>query len=339
MRRCSHTRAVGPLVAIAVLTALALPFGAGGASASRGGASQRAGVGNGAHTQGPARGGAYRLHPPSAASASAARAAASRVARYWTPARMRSARPLDAPRGEARAGGGFARASFMRVPDATVPPFAVSGRVFLRLRGKRGFCSGTAIDSPTRTLVLTAAHCLNSGPLPHSRRTIWIRSIEFVPAYRNGVAPFGAFVARRGKIFVPRPFVKSANPDYDVGAFLTFPNAEGVNLADAVGGVAIALGRARAQSFQTFGYPAKRSSLQQCSSPYVGDDVRTYPLGGPPTIAIRCRWTPGASGGGWLIDEGAAINGLTSYGHRGDRRHTFGPYFAGANVGRLVGGL
>ncbi|MEX2448463.1 MAG: hypothetical protein WD404_06940 [Solirubrobacterales bacterium] len=79
--------------------------------------------------------------------------------------------------------------------------------------------------------------------------------------------------------------------------------------------------------------------MQGCESPYVGDDSRTYRIPGPPTIAIRCRWAPGASGGGWLVDEGAAIDGLTSYGKPKDRVHTFGPYFSRRNVGRLVRGM
>jgi hypothetical protein len=79
--------------------------------------------------------------------------------------------------------------------------------------------------------------------------------------------------------------------------------------------------------------------MQGCESPYVGDDSITYQIPGPPTIAIRCHWAPGASGGGWLIEGGTRIDGLTSYGKRGDRVHTFGPYFSTANVGRLTAGL
>jgi hypothetical protein len=56
-------------------------------------------------------------------------------------------------------------------------------------------------------------------------------------------------------------------------------------------------------------------------------------------MAIRCHWGPGASGGGWLIGGGTMINGLTSYGHRVNRTHTFGPYFSSENVGKLVSGL
>ena len=315
MRLCSHSARSHPASSFAALACL---FALGVAAPNDAGA-------------------AARLHPPSGgASASQVQTEAAQVARYWTPARMRSARPLD---GDA-AHEDSASASFATVLDATLPPFSVNGRIFLRQGNASGYCSGTAINSPTRQLVLTAAHCLNSGPLERSPRTIWSRFLQFVPAYSNGIAPFGAFIAYRSKVFAPKPFVMAGNPDYDIGAFLTLPNAAGQNVADAVGGgVTIALDRPRGQQFQTFGYPATQRALQQCESPYVGDDVLTYRFAGPPTIAIRCRWTPGASGGGWLVDGGTAINGVTSYGHRGDRRHTFSPYFGSGNVGALIAGL
>jgi len=135
-------------------------------------------------------------------------------------------------------------------------------------------------------------------------------------------------------------WVKFGNPNFDVGAVVVTPNAEGVNVADAVGGgVEIATDLSRRQLFRTFGYPGESRVLQGCQSPYVGDDVLTYRIPGPPTLTIHCHWAPGASGGGWLINEGTMINGLTSYGKETDRRHTFGPYFSGSNVGRLVAGL
>ena len=60
---------------------------------------------------------------------------------------------------------------------------------------------------------------------------------------------------------------------------------------------------------------------------------------GPPTVKIRCHWLPGASGGGWLIENGTMIDGLTSYGRNHDLVHTFGPYFSSENVGKLVAGF
>jgi V8-like Glu-specific endopeptidase len=273
-----------------------------------------------------------RLQPAAAASAGEA----AKVGSYWTPARMRSTPPLDAPRG----GDFLARASFAPVTTPTVPPFTVNGRLFVVQGRKRGFCSATAINSASRRLVLTTAHCLNSGPRSLRGNSVWSRYVEFVPAYTNGTAPFGAFIARRNAVFAPRQWARFGNPNFDVGAILTSPNAEGINVADAVGGGAtIVTDVSRRQQFQTFGYPGKSTVMQSCESPYVGDDVLTYRIPGPPTIAIRCHWAPGASGGGWLIEEGKSINGLTSYGKRRDQVHTFGPYFSARNVGSLVAGL
>jgi hypothetical protein len=162
----------------------------------------------------------------------------------------------------------------------------------------------------------------------------------FVPAYTEGAAPFGSFVANRPDVFAPKPWVKQGNPNFDMGAVLTQPNEAGVNVADAVGGGAtIGLDLSPKQLFQTFGYPGKVKRLQECDSPSVGEDKLTRGIPGHPTIAIRCHWLPGASGGGWLIENGTIIDGLTSYGRNRDKVHTFGPYFSVTNVGALVEGL
>jgi V8-like Glu-specific endopeptidase len=273
-----------------------------------------------------------RLHPP----ATVGEGETARIARYWTPARMRSALPLDQPRSERP----LALPSFAQIAEPTVPPFAVNGRLFVRQGRDRGYCSATAIDTPSRKLVLTAAHCVNSGPQFPTGRSVWSSFLQFVPAYSGAAAPFGAFIAHRRSVFALRQWVEFGNPNFDIGAIVMGPNAEGLNVADAVGGgVTIATDLSRRQDFQTFGYPGRIRWMQSCDSPYVGDDASTYRIPGPPTIAIRCHWAPGASGGGWLIEEGTAINGVTSYGKSKDRLHTFSPYFSKRNVGRLTAGL
>jgi hypothetical protein len=280
----------------------------------------------------PGAGASARFHP----SRSAARGEATRIAHFWTAARKAAAPPLDAPPG----GALLASASFAPIAEPAVAPNTVNGRLFVRQGGKTGFCSATAINSASRRLVLTAGHCVNSGPLGPGGGSAWSTFLEFVPAYTDGTAPFGAFIAHRDSVFAPKQWVKFGNPNFDMGAILTTANAEGVNVADAVGGGAtIATDLSRRQDFQTFGYPGNSRFMQGCDSPYVGDDSLTYQVPGPPTIAIRCHWAPGASGGGWLIEGGATIDGLTSYGKRGDKVHTFGPYFSRRNVGALVAGL
>jgi V8-like Glu-specific endopeptidase len=249
---------------------------------------------------------------------------------------MRATPPL----GAAMADRLTALASFAQVAEPTIPPFAVNGRLFVRQGKNQGFCSATAIDTPSRKLVLTAGHCVNSGPEGPNGRNVWSNLLEFVPAYSGATAPFGAFIAHRKSVFALRQWVQFGNPNFDVGALVVEPNAEGINVADAVGGgAAIATDLSRKQDFETFGYPGQTRRMQSCSSPYAGDDILTYRIPGPPTFAIQCHWLPGASGGGWLIDEGTTIDGVTSYGKQGDRTHTFSPYFSSRNVGRLTAGL
>jgi hypothetical protein len=269
---------------------------------------------------------------------------ADRVRRYWTPQRMESARPLDLvlgphrqPRLRLGRPAGLAGASFVNAPTPTVPPFSANGRLFIRIGKHRGYCSATAIDSPTRQLVLTAGHCVNGGSAQHGN--LWFRDLLFVPAYSAGRAPFGAFPARRKKVFSPPQWTNRDNPDFDLGAFLAAPNNRGMNVADAVGGgAAIALDLPRNQRYASFGYPGNFKRMQTCTAGYAGDDGLTRNLPGPPTVSIGCQWAPGASGGGWLVEDGR-IAGLNSYLKIGNRSRTYGPYFTRETVGKLVEGL
>jgi V8-like Glu-specific endopeptidase len=268
------------------------------------------------------------------------------VERFWTPGRMAAARPLELTvggdgRGRVRLGprSRVARASYSVVATPEAPPYAWNGRLYVRQAGDEGFCSATAIDSASRRLVLTAGHCVNTGPRD-GKPGIWSTYLEFVPGFNLGVAPYGTFVLSGRPRALPE-WTRDGNPDYDIGAFLTEPNAEGVAVADAVGGGAtIATDRGRRQRFETFGYPGGSERMRTCVSGFAGTDPITATLPGPSTTGIRCDWVPGASGGGWLIDDGTTIDGLTSYivGEGKDKR-TFGPYFSAGTVGRLVDGL
>jgi V8-like Glu-specific endopeptidase len=257
---------------------------------------------------------------------------------------MRRARPLDrilagSTGGQAGRSSQLASASFASVPNVTQPPFTAVGRVFLKVGGFAGFCSGTAINSASRQLVLTAGHCLYSV-LPGHRVPTSARYFDFVPDYSHGQAPFGEFIGRKG--FLPQPWLRSINENFDMAAVLTEPNAAGQNVADAVGGgIPIATDRTRDQDYQVLGYPGgpERKSMQECDAHFSGDDQLTYPLGGPPSLGVACYMGEGASGGPWLINGGTEIGGITTYGHIKNFTHTYGPYFSSRNVGALVKGL
>jgi V8-like Glu-specific endopeptidase len=267
------------------------------------------------------------------------------VERFWTPQRMAAARPLEMTVG--RRGGadvhlgpgrGAARASYSVVAAPEAAPYAWNGQLFVVQDGEEGFCSATAIDSPSRSLVLTAGHCVNTGPR-HGRPGSWSTYLEFVPGFNLGAAPFGTFVLSGAPLALPG-WTREGNPDFDLGAFLVSPNAEGVGLEDALGGGArIVTDLGHRQRFEAFGYPGGTERMRTCTSGYAGQDPVTLTLAGPPTVGIRCRWAPGASGGGWLLDGGQEIDGMTTYLRTEEKALTFGPYFSAATVGRLVADL
>jgi hypothetical protein len=271
--------------------------------------------------------------------AAAAHATARQVERFWTPARMAAARPLEMTVG--RSGRAYvhlggrplaATASYSLVPTPETPPYAWNGRLFVVRNGEEGFCSATAIDSPSRSLVLTAGHCVNTGPEGGKPGT-WSTELEFVPGFNLGAAPYGTFALEGMPRALPG-WTKEGNPDFDLGAFLVAPNAEGVPLTEAIGGGAtIVTDLGRAQRFETFGYPGVTERMRTCVSGSAGQDPVTFGLPGPSTVGVHCRWAPGASGGGWLID------GLNAYIEISAKHRTFGPYFSSTTVGRLVAGL
>jgi hypothetical protein len=277
--------------------------------------------------------------------AAAAHGSARQIERFWTPARMAAARPLEMTVGRA----GYpdvhlgrrplvATASYSLVPTPETPPFAWNGRLFVVQNGEEGFCSATAIDSPSRSLVLTAGHCVNTGP-EDGKPGKWSTELEFVPGFNRGVAPYGTFALEGTPRALPG-WTTAGNPDFDLGAFLVAPNAEGVPPAEAVGGGAtIVTDLGRAQRFETFGYPGTTDQMRHCVSGSAGQDPVTFGLPGPSTVGVRCRWAKGASGGGWLIDGGQEIDGLTAYIEVSAKHRTFGPYFSASTVGRLIAGL
>jgi hypothetical protein len=272
-------------------------------------------------------------------SSSPATASARQALRFWTPSRMRQARPLEAPKPE---GGGLARASealpadagadsdFAAVPDPTAPGFRQNGAIFIVLPGGGGFgrCSGTSVDAPNLSVVFTAGHCVNEGGPGHWFNRDWV----FVPGYHDGQRPFGVFVARW--LGATAPWIAGGSENADVGAAVVSRNEHGQRLGAAVGGDGIAWGLPPGQVFDVHGYPAAPpfdgASQRLCAgTPFLGHDVASFLMPGPLNLALTCEVTGGASGGGWTI-HGDVLNGVTDYGYGDDRTTDFGSYFGGA---------
>jgi Trypsin len=191
-------------------------------------------------------------------------------------------------------------------------------------------CSGTALDTPSHSIVLTAGHCVVED-------WRWGTHIVFVPAFDHGEHPFGTFPA--DAVYVTPQWRRTENTDFDVAALQVEPSEQGA-LGDVVGGRGFEFNRPRYLPMQIFGYPAGAldgQELRECDSTGLGSDPLTFPLPGPPTLPTRCNMAAGSSGGAWVTD-GNYIDGVTSYSYTSNRAQLFSPYF-GSAIGSFLRNL
>lgn len=224
--------------------------------------------------------------------------------------------------------GSGASASSTRVLNAAEVGTRTNGKIFgVDPVEGRYSCSGTALNTPSRSIVLTAGHCAIEQ---HHEG----RDLTFVPAYDHGQRPFGTFVAEA--VYVMPQWRAGENPDFDVAALKVKPNGFG-RLTDVVGARGFATSKSRSARFQIFGYPAADAGgeeLRSCRAHGLGGDRLTYRFGGPPTMPASCDMAAGSSGGAWLFG-GEYVSGVTSYSYEGRPTQLFSPYF-GSAVGSFL---
>ena len=227
--------------------------------------------------------------------------------------------------------GASAAASSIRVGDFSGSGMRTNGRI-LGVDPREGdySCSGTALDTPSHSIVLTAGHCV-------LERGVVGRELSFIPAYDHGERPFGTFNVEAA--YLMPQWRRSENPDFDVAALRVSPNELGA-LTDVVGARGYVTGRSRHVGFQIYGYPAAAldgEELRSCLAKGLGSDVLTYRFSGPPTVPSACDMAGGSSGGAWLVG-GEYIDGVTSYGYTGFGNKVYSPYF-GQQIGDFLARL
>lgn len=220
--------------------------------------------------------------------------------------------------------------SSLRVLEASGVDTRTNGKILATdPYGAEYTCSGTALNTPSRSVVLTAGHCLVEN-------REWGRNMVFIPAYDHEARPFGSF--KVSATYVMPQWKRSENPDYDVAALRVRPNRFG-RLVDVVGGRDWTTGRSRFARMQIFGYPAgalEGEALRSCEVKGLGIDIHINALPGPPTVPARCDMAGGSSGGAWLI--GGRVAGVTSYGYTHNLGRLYSPYF-GPAVGAFLASL
>ncbi|GAA4101170.1 trypsin-like serine peptidase [Nonomuraea soli] len=274
---------------------------------------------------------AVRDDPAPSKSAAASSSAQERVRQFWTPERMASARPMEINR-RARVNGPLPEAGTPTVVEplrANSPgePWTAGGavtrtegRVFFTYQGRTASCSGNAVTSVNKSVVITAGHCVKLDGAYH---TNW----AFVPGYNSGNAPYGTWAATT--LLTTPQWHASEDINYDVAAAVVAP-LNGQRLTDVVGAQGIAFNQARGQLMYAFGHPAASpydgSRLIYCSGTAINDFLLSNDLG------LRCNMTGGSSGGPWFLSFSEAtgtgiVNSVNSFKYNFLPSYMFGPYF------------
>lgn len=241
---------------------------------------------------------------------------------YWTSARMEAAEPLDAPGDTPPAGAPPLATAASQPPDVEIDPARdiayperTHGRIFFTLGGQNSSCSGTIVTSRLRNLVLTAGHCVVE-PGGEGVEPVWSSNVIFVPAYRNGAAPYGSYPATT--LRAPVRWAREPMINLDIGAMNLVPGPGGAQIQDLLGSRGASFNRPlpsyRNKAVQIFGYPGEPAAFYDaerqvlCNSRFLGLERGTGSL-----VAGPCNQKQGSSGGGWVIG-GGLVNSVVSHG-------------------------
>ncbi|MFE7278202.1 trypsin-like peptidase domain-containing protein [Streptomyces sp. NPDC057623] len=173
---------------------------------------------------------------------------------------------------------------------------AQTARVGALFAGGRRFCTASVVHSPRHDLVVTAAHCLDGGA----------RDVMFVPGYRDGEAPYGAW--RLGRRFLPQGWVKGRGEDSDV-AFAVVADrggegGAGEGVEDVVGGNRFVTGMATGATAVTVtGYPNARRAPVGCTDKPTSHSRRQQRIACP-------GFSGGTSGSPWVNGDGEVVGVL-----------------------------
>ncbi len=289
-----------------------------------------------------------------------AAAEAKALEKYWSPARMKAAKPYEkspsmtrpgkAPRPQAQqvgpdgAPGGAEPARVSKAPKITgtkgiapqytqpnypsnAPAARTNGKVFFSRDGGNYVCSAAIVNTEGKNAIWTAGHCL-------AEDEVWSTDVAFVPAYSNGTTPYGTWYATR--LAAPTKWVRDHDWGHDVGAAILEKHAH-VRIADQLGAQGIKWNQnPKTSNVAAFGYPA--------SSPFDGETL--HRADGKTSLSkddgnlylhMNSGLTGGSSGGPWLRNfdgNWGHINGHNDFIYTDDPVNMYSPYY-----GSQAGGL
>ncbi len=178
-------------------------------------------------------------------------------------------------------------------PDPAASPHTAAGvsslkvgALFEHSASGNHFCTASVVASPSKDLLVTAAHCINSGDGKG-----YNSDIVFIPGYRDGQEPYGAWTPAR--LFVAPQWASSADPDYDVG-FVALQPHDGENIQDVLGANRLGTDLGYRYLVHVTGYPDSANTPITCVN-WTSEQSSTQ-------LQFDCSgYTGGTSGSPWVI--------------------------------------
>lgn len=147
------------------------------------------------------------------------------------------------------------------------------------------FCTASAVDSPNRNLIITAAHCVHAG-----KGGGYLSNLVFVPGYRNGTAPYGVWKVKAQ--FVDSRWARNSDQDLDVGFAVVEP-LNGKNIEDVLGSNLLGINQGFGNIVRVTGYPTSSDEPVTC----INRTTREQKY----QMRFACNgYPPGTSGSPWL---------------------------------------
>ncbi|UJL54940.1 hypothetical protein FE380_04145 [Corynebacterium diphtheriae] len=189
-------------------------------------------------------------------------------------------------------------------------------------------CSGSALNSHSKRLVITAGHCVHGG----GNNGAWHKNWVFIPDYHYNHRPYGTFQAKTLTTF--QGWIDNGEGrlgfERDVAFVTTYTNVSGQKVVDAVGEYGLRTGGSKNFDVTVFGYPGNLDGGERMWACWRRTTTHRWWLSSFPKIT-GCDFGGGSSGGPWLDDYSNStglghVRSVTSFGPE-DNSYNGGPYF------------